>query len=90
MCNKEIDDLQRETYSNVVHQHLVEAHWSERALDDVGDGCCGHDCKDKEEVATSEQALNYIICPFKDIFSMAVASYNNIAVNDMMFCHIIQ
>lgn len=33
------------TYANVVDQHLVKADGSEGALDDVCDGCCGHDCK---------------------------------------------
>lgn len=32
-------------YPNVVDQHFVQAHWSQRALDNVGDGGCGHDCK---------------------------------------------
>lgn len=47
------DNVERETNPNVVHQHLVEADWSEGALDDVGDGCCGHDYKEKREVANS-------------------------------------
>lgn len=48
-----IDNVECDTNPNVVHQHLVEADWSEGALDDVCDGCCGHDCKDKKEAATS-------------------------------------
>lgn len=35
--------IKSQTDPYVVHQHLVEAHWSEGALDDVGDGRCSHD-----------------------------------------------
>lgn len=38
-----------DTDPDVVHQHLVEANGSQGALDNVGDGCCSHDCKDNKE-----------------------------------------
>lgn len=48
----------RETNPNVVDQHLVKANWSQGALNDVGDGWCGHDCEDKGEAATSTSWQN--------------------------------
>lgn len=45
----------RDTDPDIVHQHLVEANGSERALDDVGNGCSGHNCRSKKETVTSER-----------------------------------
>lgn len=45
----------RDTDPDIVHQHLVEANGSERALDDVGDGCCGHNCRSEKDAVTTER-----------------------------------
>lgn len=41
-------DTQYNTYTNIIHQHFIQANWAQRALHNVGNGTGCHYCNKKK------------------------------------------